>query len=396
VDLEYTKEQVALREELRGYFTALIPPDVGLTLRETEGIGDGLGRRLIKQMGDDGWLGVGWPTEYGGRGFALTEQSIFFDEAARAGAPVPVLSINSVAPTIMKYGTDEQKSRFLPGILAGELVFCIGYTEPEAGTDLAALRTSAVLDGDAYVINGQKIFTSLVPLADFVWLAVRTDPDPALRHKGVSMLIVPLDTPGITVQKMNVLGGTDVSSVFYEDVRVPVENLVGGENRGWALVMNQLNNERVTLTSPGVVERLLEDTYVWAEAIRRADGSRLIDEPWVQSNLARVYANLEALRLIAAKLAAGDVSENADVPLASTAKVFGTEFYNEAGRLLFEVLGEAGTLRGGSPLAVSRGILEFQYRKLLILTFGGGTNELQRDLIAQFGLNMPVAKRGKA
>jgi alkylation response protein AidB-like acyl-CoA dehydrogenase len=344
-------------------------------------------------MGADGWLGIGWPEEYGGKDKTQLEQFIFFDESMRAGAPVPMLTINTVGPTIFRYGTDEQKARFLPSIVAGETHFCIGYTEPGAGTDLASLKTRAVRDGDEYVINGQKIFTSLASDADYCWLAVRTNPD-VPKHKGISMIIVPLDTPGITVQPMDLLSEHDINQVFYEDVRVPVDNLVGGENSGWSLITNQLNHERVTLCSSGMLEATYEDTLRYAQDTKLADGRRVIDQEWAQVNLARVKAGLEFLRLINWKVAWGATEGHPlDIGDASTTKVFGTEFYLEAFRLMMEVIGPRSFLRKGSPEALLHSRLERNYRSLIILTFGGGVNEVQRDLIAMFSLGLPRADR---
>jgi alkylation response protein AidB-like acyl-CoA dehydrogenase len=349
-------------------------------------------RRVVKQMAEDGWLGIGWPTEYGGQGRSAIEQYIFFDESMRAGAPVPMLTINTVGPTIMQFGTPEQKQFFLPKILAGDIHFCIGYTEPESGTDLASLQTRAVKDGDEYVINGQKIYTSLAGGADYIWLATRTDPEVA-KHKGISMFIVPMDTPGIKVVPMHLLGDHNINYTFYEDVRVPAANLVGGENNGWSLITNQLNHERVTLCSSGIVERALGDTTAWAQNTKLADGRRVIDQEWVQVHLARIYARLEFLKLINWKVAWTATQGHLDVADASTTKVFGTEFYMEAFKLMMEVVGQAGYLTRGSPEAVLAGRLESYARSLVILTFGGGTNEIQRDLIAIFGLGLPRSLR---
>jgi alkylation response protein AidB-like acyl-CoA dehydrogenase len=318
---------------------------------------------------------------------------VFFDESMRAGAPVPMLTINSVAPTIMRYGSHEQIDFFIPKILAGEVHFAIGYTEPDAGTDLASLKTSAVRDGDEYVINGQKIFTSLATDADYIWLAVRTDPN-VKKHKGISIIIVPTDTPGFSVKPIENFGRLNTNMTYYEDVRVPVANLVGGENQGWQLITNQLNHERVTLCSSGVVERQLHDVRKWAQETKLADGRRVIDQEWVQLNLARVHARLEFLKLANWRVAWGATKGNPLNPAdASSIKVFGTEFYLEAFRLLLEVLGAAATLQGDSPGAVLRGRIESRVRSMHILTFGGGTNEMQRDLIAIFGLNMPGSPR---
>ena len=195
--LEESPEQQQLRAELRQYYRELLTDEVRAGLAEG-GEGGEAWSQVVRQIGKDGWLGIGWPKEFGGQGRPATDQFIFFDETRRAGAPFPFVTINTVGPTIMRFGTDEQKSFFLPQILAGELNFAIGYTEPEAGTDLASLRTRAVRDGDEYVVNGAKIFTSGADQADYVWLAVRTDPD-VPKHKGISILCVPTTSPGLRV-----------------------------------------------------------------------------------------------------------------------------------------------------------------------------------------------------
>jgi 3-oxocholest-4-en-26-oyl-CoA dehydrogenase alpha subunit len=391
MEIGYTEEQEALRDQLREYYANLLTPEVEAQLAESHAIGPNM-RRVVKQMAEDGWLGIGWPTEYGGQGRSALEQYIFFDESMRAGAPVPMLTINTVGPTIMDFGTPEQKEFFLPKILAGEIHFCIGYTEPESGTDLASLQTRAVRDGDEYVINGQKIYTSLAGDADYIWLATRTDPEVA-KHKGISMFIVPMDTPGIKVVPMSLLGDHNINYTFYEDVRVPAGNLVGGENNGWSLITNQLNHERVTLCSSGIIERALSDVREWAQNTKLADGRRVIDQEWVQVHLARVYARLEFLKLINWKVAWTATQGHLDVADASTTKVFGTEFYMEAFKLMMEVVGQAGYLTRGSPEAILAGRLESYARSMVILTFGGGTNEIQRDLIAIFGLGLPRSLR---
>jgi 3-oxocholest-4-en-26-oyl-CoA dehydrogenase alpha subunit len=391
VYLGYTEEQEKLRQELRSYYESLLTPEVELKLAADRGVGPTM-RRVVRQMGEDGWLGIGWPTEYGGQGRSAIEQFVFFDESMRAGAPVPMLTVNTVGPTIMNFGTDEQRKTFLPKILKGEIHFCIGYTEPSAGTDLANLKTTALRDGDEYVINGQKVFTSLAGGADYIWLAARTDPE-AKKHKGISMFLVPMSTPGISITPMSLLGEHDINHTFFDDVRIPASCLVGGENQGWTLITNQLNHERVTLCSSGVIEGVLAEAQRWAQETRLADGRRVIDQEWVRLNLARVRARLEFLRLINWKVAWTATQGHLDVADASSIKVFGTEFYLEAFRLMFEMIGERGYLRHDSPDAVMRGRLERLYRGMLILTFGGGTNEIQRDLIATFGLGFPRASR---
>jgi alkylation response protein AidB-like acyl-CoA dehydrogenase len=386
-----TEEQEKLRQEVRAYYADLLTPDVRAKLTGSGGVGPE-NRRVVRQMGEDGWLGVGWPEEWGGRGFTAVEQFIWFDESMRAGAPVPMLTVNTVGPTIMRHGSEEQKQFFLPKILKGEIHFCIGYSEAGAGTDLAALTTKAERDGDEYIINGQKMWTSLATDADYVWLAVRTDPN-VKKHKGISLFIVPMDTPGIKVLPIQVMGESNINQVFYEDCRVPASTRVGEENEGWKLITNQLNHERVTLCSSGIVERGLTDVREWAQNTRLPDGKRVIDQEWVQLNLARVHAKLEFLRLINWKIAWASTQGALQPADASATKVFGTEFYLEAFRLLMEILGQRSYLKDDAPGALLESRLEHQYRGLIILTFGGGVNEVQRDLICVFGLGMPLAPR---
>ncbi|HEY1347816.1 MAG TPA: acyl-CoA dehydrogenase family protein [Streptosporangiaceae bacterium] len=398
MDLTYTPEQERLRQQLCAYFTGLMTPDVRAALTVPEGeYGNGEAyRQIVRQLGRDGWLALSWPPEYGGRGGSGLDQLIFTDEAAAAGVPVPFLTINTVGPTIMRLGTPEQKARYLPRIAAGEVHFSIGYSEPEAGTDLAALRTRAVRvkgDGEAggedYVINGQKMWTSLIQYADCVWLACRTDPE-APRHKGLSILIVPTGAPGFSWTPVRTIAGTTTSATYYSDVRVPVSALVGRENQGWALITSQLNHERVALTSAAPVQSALRAVADWARATKLAGGQRVIDAEWVQLNLARVHAKAEFLKLLNWRIAAGETGPGPAA--ASATKVFGTEFAIEAYRLLMEVLGANAYVRDG-PGAILSGRIERMHRSALILTFGGGTNEVQRDIIAAAGLGLPVARR---
>jgi len=390
--LDYTDEQLALRKELREYFDRLLTPEIRAEMGHP-GEGNPLFRTMVRRMGADGWLGIGWPKEYGGQGRGFIDQFIFFDESMRAGAPVPMLTINSVAPTIMKYGSQEQKDFYLPQILRGEIHFCIGYTEPDAGTDLASLKSRAERDGDEWVINGQKIFTSLATDADYVWLAVRTNPE-ASRHKGISMIIVPTATPGFKAVPIQNFGNFNTNYTFYEDVRVPYDNVVKGEGQGWPLIMEQLNHERVTLCSSGIMERALDDVRRYAQQTMLADGRRLIDEPWVQHDLAWVHARVEVLRTMNWQVAwHAENGDDLDPAAASAVKVFGTEFYMEGLQKLLEVLGPVANVREGSPDAALHGRLSNLLRGLHVLTFGGGTNELQRDLIAIFGLGLPGSPR---
>ena len=388
--ITYTPEQEELRRELRAYFGRLMTPERQEALTSTAGGEIGVGnvyRETVSQMGRDGWLALGWPTEYGGQARSTMDQLIFTDEAAIAGAPVPFLTINSVAPTIMAYGTDEQKAFYLPKIAAGDIHFSIGYSEPEAGTDLANLRTSAVRDGDDYVINGQKMWTSLIQYADYVWLAARTNTE-AKKHRGISVLIVPTSAEGFSWTPVHTMAGPGTSATYYSDVRVPVTNRVGEENGGWKLVTNQLNHERVALVSAQPIFTALTQVREWAQHTKDARGERLIDSEWVQLNLARVHAKAEYLKLINWELASAQAASPSPAD-ASAAKVFGTESATEAYRLLMEILGPSATLRQDSPGALLRGRVERMHRAALILTFGGGTNEVQRDIIGMVALGLP-------
>jgi len=389
VDLEETADQQALRKELRAYFDAMMTPSVRAELGVV-GEGSPAFRRLVRRMGADGWLGIGWPVEHGGQGRPATDQFIFFDEVQRAEAPFPFVTVNTVGPTIMRFGTDEQKARFLPGILAGEINFAIGYTEPEAGTDLASLRTKATRDGDEYVIDGAKVFTSGANQADYIWLACRTDAD-APKHKGISIILVPTASAGFSWTPIVTVGDNVTTATFYDGVRVPVANLVGAENEGWRMITNQLNHERVGLAAlGGRAEQLYEDVLGLARTTPAAPSSeeRLIDVPWVQLDLARCHARLEAMRLLNWRMAVEASSGELSPADSSAVKVYGTETHVEVYRLLLGVVGAAGYLRQGSPGAVLRGHLERAARAAQINTFGGGVNDVQRDIVAAAGLRM--------
>jgi 3-oxocholest-4-en-26-oyl-CoA dehydrogenase alpha subunit len=385
--LEYTPEQQALRKELREYFAQLLTPEVRVELGEP-GEGSPLFHTLVRRMGSDGWLGIGWPKEYGGQGRPATDQFIFFDEVQRAGAPFPFVTLNTVGPTIMRFGSDEQKSFFLPGILAGEINFAIGYTEPEAGTDLASLRTRAVLDGDEWVINGNKVFTSGANQADYVWLACRTDPD-APKHKGISIIVVPTASAGFKCTPIVTVGGNTTTATYYDDVRVPRGNVVGDVNAGWQLITTQLNHERVGLAAMGgLAHRLWDEVAGWCRATESGHGGRMIDVPWVQMDLARAHARLEAMKLLNWRMAAA-LDAGALAPADSSAvKVYGTETLVDVYRTLLGILGAAGYLPPGSPGAVLHGDVERAGRAAQINTFGGGVNEVQREIIASAGLGM--------
>lgn len=390
--LDYTPEQLGLRDELRRYFADLITDEDRARLNRVDEGGDTY-RRLVRRIGADGWLGVGWPPEYGGQGRPATEQFIFFDEAQRAAAPVPLVTLNTVGPTLMRHGSARQRAELLPAILRGDALFAIGYTEPEAGTDLASLRTRAVRDGDQYVVNGSKVFTSSAHNADYVWLAVRTDPD-APKHKGISIILVPTDSPGFKVTPIITVGGMRTNATYYDDVRVPTANLVGKENEGWRMITTQLNHERVALAAlGGLAQRLWDDVVDWAAKTDSGDGTRMLDLPWVQMDLARTYARLEAMKLLNWRMVADTASGTLNPADSSAVKVYGTECLVEVYRSLLGILGPAGPFPYGSPAALLGGELERAGRTAQINTFGGGVNEIQREIVATVGLGMPRVAR---
>jgi alkylation response protein AidB-like acyl-CoA dehydrogenase len=387
MQLELTEEQADLQKTLRAYFANLVTPAEAESMLLTRH-GD-LYRDVVKRMGRDGWLGVGWPKQYGGHGFGQIEQQIFVNEAARRDIPLPYVTLQTVGPVLQVHGTQAQKDFFLPKILSGDLHFAIGYTEPEAGTDLASLRTSAVRDGDHYVVNGQKVFTTGGHDADYVWLACRTDPD-ASKHRGISILIVDTRDPGFSwTPTVTADGAHHTNTTYYADVRVPADMLVGVENEGWRLITSQLNHERVMLGPAGKLAGLHERVHGWASR-RGPDGTAPIEAPDVRRALAETRAITRINELLNWQVAAreGDV----DVADASATKVFASERTQHVFRLLEEVVGRHGDAADPETAQLMHW-LDVQAKRALVITFGGGVNEVQRELIAQFGLSLPRVPR---
>jgi len=364
VYLVETDEQQAFRAKVGAYFSDLMTPELRAELRgnpETSSIR----RALFKRLASDGMLGVGWPTEYGGEGRPPTDQFIFFNEAQRAGCPMPFVTLNTVGPTMMQFGSEEQKSFYLPKILAGEITFAIGYSEPSAGTDLASLATKAVLDGDEWLINGQKIFTSGANEADYVWLACR--PAPAVKkHKGISLIIVPTTSEGFSWTPIVTVGDATTTATYYDDVRVPADNVVGDINGGWRMITTQLNHERVGLAANGArAFRIYDDVVDWAARTAQSPSgdAAVIDLGWVQSDLARSHAKLEALNLLNWRMTV-DVEKGRLTPeRASSVKVYGTESLNDVYHALLGVLSAQAHIRGKSDAALLRGDVEAAGRK---------------------------------
>jgi 3-oxo-4-pregnene-20-carboxyl-CoA dehydrogenase beta subunit len=385
--IDLTPGQLELRDELRSYFSGLMSPaERAELLTERHGT---VYRDVVRRMGRDRWLGVGWPVSYGGRGFGQVEQQIFADEAVRADVPLPAVTLQTVGPTLQAYGTGWQQDFFLPRICAGEVHFAIGYTEPEAGTDLAALRTRAVRDGDDYVVDGQKIFTTGAHAADYIWLACRTDPD-APRHRGISILIVDTADPGFSWTPIITHDGAHhVNATYYSGVRVPVSMRVGAEGDGWRLITTQLNHERVMLGPAGRIAALHDQVRAWAAATPGPDGLPLLTRPDVRRALARARAVMRVNELLNWQVAA---APEVDVADASTTKVFSSEQLQVIGPSLAEVVGRHGDPADPATAALLTW-LDVQLKRNTVLTFGGGVNEIQRELIATAGLRLPRAPR---
>jgi alkylation response protein AidB-like acyl-CoA dehydrogenase len=384
--LQETSDQQALRTELRAYFAEVITDEVRAAL-DGEGDGGVVFHSIVRRMGKDGWLGIGWPKEYGGQGRPASDQFIFFNEVQRARAPFPFVTLNTVGPMIMRHGTQAQKDFFLSGILKGEINCAIGYTEPGSGTDLASLRTKAVRDGDEWTIDGNKIFTSGADQADYIWLATRTNPD-APKHKGISIFLVPTSAPGFSCTPIVTVGGVATTASYYDGVRVPHSALVGELNEGWRLITGQLNHERVGLAAVGALAHRL-----WAEVAEWALANDLGDVGWVQADLARSHALLEAQKLLNWRMTAAVANDTLGPADSSAVKVFGTESTIEVYRMLLGIVGSGGYLSPHSPGAVLHGELERAARQAQINTFGGGVNEIQREILAMAGLGMKRSAR---
>ncbi len=386
--IDLSPDQHQLRTKVRDYFNNLMAGDLKLRMRGAEG-GEEY-RNLLKTMGRDGWLALGWPKEYGGQGYGPTEQLIFFEEALIAGAPLPFVTINTVGPTLMINGTPEQKEKFLPGIATGEIVFAIGYSEPGAGTDLATLKTTAEVQEDKFVVNGNKLWTSGAEAADYIWLAARTDPE-LPRHKGISIIILDTKSAGFSHTVIKTLSNP-TAATYYDNVEVPRGNLVGKLNGGWKLITEQLNHERLGLGAyADKVTAQFNRVLAWAKAPDE-NGQRAMDLPWVQRLFAQSYSRLEAMRLINFRIAQMLEEKNLGldfIALASATKVYGSEGAIEILKNLQEIVGAAGMVQTGSAAARLQGDIEYETRAATTLTFGGGVNELQRELVAQFGIGMP-------
>ena len=390
--IELTKNQQKLKDELKEYFSALLNKELLSEMSDPrffEGGGPEF-KKALKIMGQDGWIGLSWPKEFGGKEFTPIEQYIFVEEIMRTGFPFPFLTTESVGPMIAQYGSDWAKETIAKSILRGETIFAIGYSEPNAGTDLASLKTQALPDKEGFKINGQKIWTSLANYADYIWLAARTNNE-VKKHKGISMFIVPTDDDGFSYTPIQTLGDVTTNMTYYDDIYVSKDNLVGELNSGWNLITSQLNLERLALVNHGPVDELYHQLLSLAKSTKVDSINVLSDIDWVKSNFAKIYSGLETLKLICWKQVWGMENNVLSMTDASLAKIYGSEYFIEAYRMMMEIFGELSIIRDDS-LSILNSRLERMYRTASILTFGGGTNEVQRDIISMAGLLMPRSR----
>ena len=390
--IELTKNQQKLKDELKEYFSALLNKELLSEMSDPqffEGGGPEF-KKALKIMGQDGWIGLSWPKEFGGKEFTPIEQYIFVEEIMRTGFPFPFLTTESVGPMIAQHGSDWAKETIAKSILRGETIFAIGYSEPNAGTDLASLKTQALPDKEGFKINGQKIWTSLANYADYIWLAARTNNE-VKKHKGISMFIVPTDDDGFSYTPIQTLGDVTTNMTYYDDIYVSKDNLVGELNSGWNLITSQLNLERLALVNHGPVDELYHQLLTLAKSTKVDSTNVLSDIDWVKSNFAKIYSGLETLKLICWKQVWGMENNVLSMTDASLAKIYGSEYFIEAYRMMMEIFGELSIIRDDS-LSILNSRLERMYRTASILTFGGGTNEVQRDIISMAGLLMPRSR----
>jgi len=395
---ELTSDQRAFKDEVRAYFAGLVTAEAREEMM-TDRHGEAY-HRTIRQMGEDGWMGVGWPVEYGGKGLGGIEQQIFANEASRADVHLPSVTLQTVGPTLQAFGTQKQKDLFLKRILAGDVHFAIGYSEADAGTDLASLRTTARLDGDHYVVNGQKMWTTGGHAADYVWLAVRTDTE-APKHKGITVLIVDTRDPGYSWTPIITSDHSHhTNATYYNDVRVPVDMVVGEENQGWRLITTQLNHERVMLGPAGRIEGLRDMVVEWARERTDSAGTPLLSLPVVRDTLARATAAFRVNELLNWQVAGATSRQSAGsgasgveaVADASASKVFGSDEVQSLGLALERIVTSYGD-PADPETALLMEYLDATSKRNLVLTFGGGVNEVQRELIAMFGLGLPKVPR---
>ncbi|MCH8950011.1 MAG: acyl-CoA dehydrogenase [Chloroflexi bacterium] len=389
MNFTFTAEQEALRGEIRTFLKEKLPPDwIGAENAIDEEAFE-FGREFLKQLAPKKWIAPAWPVEYGGLGLSLWEQVVFSEEMAYHRAPVINLpAVGYLGPTIMMYGSDEQKKQHLGGITSGEVQWCQGYSEPESGSDLASLQTRAVQDGDDFVINGQKIWTSQAHYADWIFLLARTDPD-APKHKGISYFLLDMKSPGVTVRPLiNMAGNSSFNEIFFENVRVPRSGLLGELNRGWYLATTTLDFERSSVSGFAASRRALDDLVAFANETE-IDGKPIMEMPLIRHKLADLWLELNILRYLSYRVVS--LQDSGQVPNyeSSIVKVFNSEYSQRLANAGLHILGLHGQLQQDSPYARMHGRFERSYVASVGATIAAGTSEILRTIIATRGLGLP-------
>ncbi len=389
MDLKLTPEQEAFRQEVRSFLDKELPPDwmggpisFAYVDRETE-------MRWRRMLAEKGWNTMGWPKEYGGPGASPMMQIIFMDEWYYRGAPgLDTFGLELLGPTLMIHGTEEQKREHLAGIARGEVVWCQGFSEPESGSDLASLQTRAVEDGDDYVINGQKIWSSYAQYADRMFLLARTDPE-APKHRGITFFLLDMDTPGITVRPIQEMTGeSSFNEEFFDNVRVPKANIVGEVNRGWYVAMTLLDFERTGIAHPAGGRRILDMLVRYAQETT-LNGKALARDPIIKHKLAEAAVSLEVSRVLAYNVAWLQSQGTVPNKEASVLRLLSSQTSQRLAAVGMEVLGMKGQLEEGSKYAPLKGFIENQYLFSVPYTIESGTQEIQRNVIAIRGLGLP-------
>jgi alkylation response protein AidB-like acyl-CoA dehydrogenase len=391
MDFELSPADLAWQGEVRRFLAEHYTEDVLAERVEKRPMGRGPAtERFWRKVAERGWYTLNWPEEYGGQALDPLRQLIMVEEFEYVHAPVMDMTITSLAPVIIDFGTEENKEDWLPGIRTGEVRFALGYSEPDSGTDLASLRTKAQLDGDEWVINGEKIWNTGAHYQTHEWLAVRTGEGPG--HRGISILIVPIDAPGVTVSPIWTWGDHRTNSTHFDEVRVPRRNLIGEAGKGWTYITAALDNERGALGAIGGVRRLVDDLIADAKATV-VDGRRLSEDPVVRSRLSELHAEVEVARMLSYTAACTGTNGNFATIPATMLKVMVTELRVKAANAGVTMFGLRGQLAGIGSGAPAGGWAEHEYREGPLWRFGGGTNEVMRDVIAQRGYGLPRAGR---
>jgi 3-oxocholest-4-en-26-oyl-CoA dehydrogenase alpha subunit len=388
MDFELDVGQCEWLTEVREFLRENVTPELRAELAEHDlEFPDGEVTRFRRKIGEKGWFGLNWPREYGGLGLGAMYQHLLMSEFEYWGVPGPDLTVTSVAPMIMRHGTEQNKTEWLPLIAKGEMICAVGYSESDAGTDLASLRTRATRDGEYWVINGSKIWNSGAQRATHEWLCVRTDPN-GVRHRGISVIIVPIDSPGIQIRPLYAWSGYRTNEVHFDDVRVPVTNVVGEINSGWTYITGALDLERGALTNAGDLRRAVDELRELARCPRR-DGSVPADDAALRRRLVQAEADVEVATLMGYEAASILDSHLIPTVEVSVEKVFTSELRQRIADLALDLLGPDGLLAHRSENAPLAGKFERLYRAAPLMRFGGGTNEVLRDVIGQRGHGMP-------